>query len=99
MHFGKLLELLPVGSVASDVLFLHTVGAHNAPLVVVAAQPDLGDVVKAAVFVNFLGIDMAVVVQNGHLGCVLMIQSLRRVVGQQEVLIHKLLHGNYPLSI
>ena len=92
------LEFFPVGGVAGDVLFFHTVTAHDAPLVVVAAQPDLSDVLKPAILPDLLGIDVAVVVQDRHLGRVIMIQNLRGVVGQQEVLIHKLLRGNYPLS-
>ena len=96
--FCELLELLAVGSVTGDVLFLNTVAAHNSPLVVVAAQPNLSDVLKLAVLPDFLGVDVAVVVQNGHLGSVIVIQGLRGLVGQQEVLVHKLLHWKNPLS-
>ena len=61
---GKLLETLTIRLVTGDVSFGHTVGAHHAPLVVVAkvaavrvaaAQPHLGDVLKTAVLVDLTG--------------------------------------------
>ena len=42
----------------------------------VAAQPNLSDVLKLAILPDLLGVDMAVIVQNGHLGCVIVIQDL-----------------------
>ena len=89
---GKLQELFIVRCAAGDVIFFNTVGAHNAPLVVVAAQPQLGDVGETPILPNILGIDVAVIVADGHFCCVVMIQPLGGLVGQQEVLIHKFLH-------
>ena len=99
---GELLEALAVGLGAGDVLLGHAVGAHDAPLVVVAedgavgvaaAQPDLGDIFKLAVFVDLAGRDMAVVVADGHARCVCMIQMLGGRCLKHEVLIHKCFHG------
>ena len=79
---GKFLEALAVGLGAGDVLFGHAVGAHDAPLVVVAcqaavglaaAQPDLGNILKLAVLIDLAGRDVAVVVADGHAGGICMI--------------------------
>ena len=63
---GPLLELLASGGIAGDEALVDAVGAHQAPLVVVAAQPDLGDVLEALVVPDLLGRDVAVVVDDGH---------------------------------
>ena len=61
-----LLELLASRGVTGDKALVHAVGTHKAPLVVVAAQPDLGDGFKTLVLENLLGGNMAVIVNNGH---------------------------------
>ena len=100
---GKLLETLTVGLVAGDVLFGHAVGTHHAPLIMIAevaavrvaaAQPHLSDVVEAAVLVDLAGRDVAVVVADGHAGCVVVVQVLRGGRLEHEVLIHKCFHGS-----
>ena len=107
-HFqalGKLLEALAVGLVAGDILLGHAVGTHHAPLVVVtevvvaavgqdlmAAQPDLRNILKTAVLINFLRGNMAVIVDDGQLGRIIMVQVLRGGGLQQKVLIHKRFH-------
>ena len=100
---GKLLETLAVGLVAGDVLFGHAVGTHHAPLIMIAevaavrvaaAQPHLSDVVEAAVLVDLAGRDVAVVVADGHAGCVVVVQVLRGGRLEHEVLIHKCFHGS-----
>ena len=97
----KLLEALAVGLGAGDVLLGHTVGAHHAPLVVIAevgtvrllaAQPDLGDVLKAAVLVDLLRGDVAVVIADGHIGRIGVVQVLCGLVLEHELLIHKCFH-------
>ena len=87
--FGKGLELFPVGAVAGDVSFVHAVPADHPPLVVVAAQPHLGDVVEAFVFSDLPGVDVTVVVHNGHGLGVLVVQGFGGFAGEQEVLVHK----------
>ena len=92
-HLGPLAELLIVAGVAGDVLLLHAGAAHQAPLVVVAAQPHLGDVLIAQVVPDLLGADMAVVVDDGALGGILMIEHAGSFRVEQEVLVHEFLHG------
>ena len=99
---SELLETLAVGLVAGDVLLRHAVGAHDAPLVVVAevaavrvaaAQPDLSDVVEAAVLVDLTGRNVAVVIADGHILSVSVVQVLCGGRLEHELLIHKCFHG------
>ena len=71
------LELLTVSSLPGDVFFIHTIGAHQTPFIVVSAQPYLCDVLELSVLRDFLRIDVAVIVQNRRFCRVLMIQLLR----------------------
>ncbi len=73
------LELLPVRAVAGHILLVHAVGTHLAPLVMVAAQPYLCDGVKLAVLIDFLRIDVAVIVKYRHILCKIMIQRLGHI--------------------
>ena len=100
---GKLLETLTVGLGAGDVLLGHAVGTHHAPLVVVAcqravglaaAQPHLSDVLEAAVLVDLLRGDMAVIVADGHISSVGVIQMLSHRRLEHEFLVHKCFHGS-----
>ena len=104
---SELLEALAIGLVAGDVLFGHAVGAHHAPLVVVAevaavrvaaAQPDLSNVLKAAVLVDLAGRNVAVIVADGHILCIIVIQMLSRSRLEHEFLIHKCFHGSNSFS-
>ena len=88
-----LLELLARRGVAGDEALVDAVGAHEAPLVVVAAEPDLGDRGEALVLVDLLRGDVAVVVDDRHALRVVMEEPLARGRGEQEVLIvHEVLH-------
>ena len=68
-RLGKFLELLPIRCVAGDVVFVHTIGAHDAPLIVVTAQPEPGDILELHILINCLGIQMAMVIHDGHFLC------------------------------
>ena len=70
---GPLEKLLLVGGCAGDIVFVHATGAQKAPFVMVAPQPDLGDVFKPAVLIDFLRIDVAVIVDDRHIFCVVKI--------------------------
>ena len=92
-HLGPLAEFLVVAGVAGDVLLLHAGAAHQTPLVVVAAQPHLGNVLIAQVVPDLLGADVAVVVDDRALGGILMIEHAGSFRVEQEILVHELLHG------
>ena len=72
-----LLEFFPVTGIPCNVAFLHTIGAHLAPFVMIAPQPYLCDILKAAVFGNLFGTDVTVVIQNRHLCRIIVIQNFR----------------------
>ena len=61
------LEFLPVCSIAGNIFFVYAVGTHLTPFIMVAAQPYLSDVVEFAVLVDFLRIDVAVIIHDRHL--------------------------------
>ena len=59
-------EFIFVGCIARNIFFLYSAGTHKAPFIVVAAEPNLRHVVKLAILPDFLLVDVAVVIQNGH---------------------------------
>ena len=100
-RLDELLKALEGGLAASDVLLVHAVGAHHAPLVMVAevaavriltAEPDLDEVVEAAVFIDLAGRDVAVIVDQRLMLRIVMEQMLRGLGFQQEILVHKRFH-------
>ena len=95
---GPLLELLASRGVASDKTLVDAVGTHQAPLVVVAAQPNLGDVLETLVLPNLLRRNVAVIVDDGHALGKVVEQLLAGLGAQQEILIvHKVFHQTAPL--
>ena len=104
----KLLEALAVGLIAGNVLLRHATGAHHAPLIMVAkvaavrvaaAQPHLSDILKAAVLIDLAGRDMAVVIADGHILSISMVQVLSGGVLEHELLIHKCFHDRVLLFL
>ena len=61
---GPGLEFFPWRGIACDQSLCDAVGTHQSPLVVVATQPELGDVLPSMVLCNFLRREMAVVIIN-----------------------------------
>ena len=79
-RFHELHEAFKSGFISGDVILVHTVGTHHTPLIVVAvvaairlltAQPYLYQIVKAAIFVDFTGIQMAMVVHHRQVFCII----------------------------
>ena len=95
---GPLLELLASRCIAGNEALVDAVGTHQAPLVVVAAQPNLGDVFKTLVVPDLLGRNVAVVVNDGHTLGKVVEQLLAGFGAQQEILIvHEVFHQTTPL--
>ena len=46
------LELIKVGGIPRDILFIHAAGAHGAPLIMIAVQPHLCDIGIALILGN-----------------------------------------------
>ena len=93
-RFGPLLELLPVACVACDIFLLDPVAPERTPLVVVASKPEFRDALEAMVLGHLLRIEVTMVVDDGQMGCVVMIKVLRRRRLQQEVLVHEVHNYN-----
>ena len=91
-RFCPLLELLPIARIACDIFLLDPVAPHRAPLVVVSSKPEFRDVSEAMVLCNLFRIEVTMVVDDGQMGCVVVIESLccRRL--QQEIFVHEGFH-------
>ena len=64
----------------------------------VAAQPNLGDVLKTLVLPDLLGRNVAVIVDDGHILSKVVEQLLAGLSAQQKVLIvHEVFHQVTPL--
>ena len=95
---GPLLELLTSRGIAGNEALVNAVCTHQAPLVVVTAQPNLGDVLKTLVVPDLLGRNVAVVVDDRHALGKVVEQLLAGLGAQQEILIvHEVFHQTTPL--
>ena len=95
---GPLLELLASRGIAGNEALVNAVCTHQAPLVVVTAQPNLGDVLKTLVVPDLLGRNVAVVVDDRHTLGKVVEQLLAGFGAQQEILIiHEVFHQTTPL--
>ena len=97
------LELLAVRLISGDVLLRYAVDTHLSPLVVVTdwwlSEPYLVDVIVALIRCDVLRIDMTVVIENRCLLCDLVIELLRYIGREQEVLVHKWFHSFTSMSL
>ena len=100
-RLDKLEEALIIRPVSGDIILADPVGAHDAPFIVISeiaalrllsAQPYLDQVVEAAVFVDFFRIDVAVVVHQRHMLCIVVKQVFGRLRLQQKIFVHKFFH-------
>ena len=71
-----------VARVARDILFIYAEVAHQTPFVVIPAQPDFIDIGKGFVFENLLFGQVTMIVENGHIFRVVVIQLICRLVGE-----------------
>ncbi len=85
-------ELLPVGRVPGTKAFSNAVGAHLAPLVVVAVEPDLGDVLPVGVCGDLGRRKVGVKVDDRQLGRVVEVEADRLVVLKQEPFVDQTTH-------
>ena len=88
---GKLYKLIVIGCIPCHILFRHSVGSEQSPLIMIAAQPDLCDILELPVLIYLLGIDMAMIINYRELFRIFMIQYLCIFVFQKKVLIHEIL--------
>ena len=92
-RFSPLLKLLPVASVLTRaVLLVNAIGTHGAPLVVVAAQPKFGNALEAMVVSHHFGNKMTMVIDDGHLSRMIVVQVLSYLSLQHEIFVVKCFH-------
>ena len=92
-------ELFKVSRIAGHETLFHAVCADNAPLVMVAQQPQFRQVIGGLILAYLLRTEMAMIINDRLRGRVLMVQFLRSLGAEQKVLIHKFLHISFPFQI
>ena len=95
-HGGVGVELVPVRAaalVAVQERLVRAVGQHGAPLVVIAAQHQMADVAIVDVVDDFVHLQMAVIVIDGHIFGIIVEQRARGFGAEQKILVHKRFHG------
>jgi len=85
-RFRPFLELVAIAGIASAVPFIDSGRAHRPPLVMIAGEPDLREIVEAVVACDLVRREMAVVVQDWHLAGVLVIEPHGGVAVEKEIL-------------
>ena len=91
--FSPFQEFLFIGSVSCNELLIYTAGTHEAPFVMIAAKPYLGNIVEFAVICYFCRIDVAVIVKNRCFFSIVVKKAACSFCLKQEILIHKIFHG------
>jgi len=91
---GPGLELVRIARVPGDQALGDAVGPHGAPLVVIAAQPDVGEVLESPVRGNLGRREVTVVIEDRHPLGEFMVQGFRRRAVQQEILGQERLHNH-----
>ncbi len=103
-HFERLCQLCELDKricAAGYLVFARAVGTHQSPFVMIseicavrvsAAEPDFRDVVVAAVFIDLLRGDVAVIIDDRQVLCIIVEKMLRCIVIQHEILVHETLH-------
>lgn len=78
--------------VASDEVFGDAVCAHGAPFVVVALEPELGEVGESAVGGDVVWGEVGVVINDGEFFCDFVVEELSGIGVEEEVLVEE--HSN-----
>ena len=73
-------ELFIIGGAASNVFFIDPVGAHGPPFVMIAVEPDLGQILKIPVAGNLRYRQVAVIVNDRLIFGVFVVKYFRRFV-------------------
>ena len=87
-------ELVVVGGGAGDEVLINAGCAHGPPLVVIAAEPDFGEVAELFVRRDLIGREMAVVVVDRLCLCDVVVEAARGLGSEQEVVVEEGGHGD-----
>ena len=91
-HRGELLKLLVLGSVARHIVLGHAADAHDAPLIVIGLQPQLGQVLVAAALIDLPGVEVVMIVHDGTVRRVVVVEGAGGGGMQEKITIHKCSH-------
>ena len=97
----KMVIFFPKRRRTCHAFFRHSTRAHHSPFVVIAGKPGLPKVGKLFVLINFPGIQMAVIVKDGHSLRVLVVEPAGRFAAKQKVVRNKSFHGaslSFPIQ-
>ena len=76
-----------VGVFSGDQMLWLAGCAHGAPFVVVATEPHLGEIGKSDIACDFCRVEVAVVVHDRLVGSYFVVETLRRLVWEEEVFV------------
>ena len=91
-------ELLPVGRVPGTKALSNAVRAHLAPLVVVAVEPDLGDVLPVGVPRDLRRRQVGMKIDNRQLGREVEVETSRLFALEQESFVDQPAHRAISLA-
>ena len=80
--FRPLEEFFLIRRIAGYIAFFHAAGPHGPPFVMVAAEPDFGDVAIFLIAGNFGRVQMAMEIKNRHGLGIIFIQCFGSGIGQ-----------------
>jgi hypothetical protein len=84
--------------IARAVALGHSAGAHRAPFVVVAFEPDLEQIREAAIVRDVARRQVAVVIENRLSRREFVVKPPRRPVLEQKIVVYVLLTSCHPIT-
>ncbi len=91
-NLSVFLKLFPVRGIAGNIFLRHSRRPHQTPLIVIAAQPHLGDIFVPDILPDFLRAQMAVVINDRHPLRRFVVKLFRRFRVQQKIFVQEHLH-------
>jgi hypothetical protein len=91
-YLAEGVEFFAVAAVTGAIFFRHAGGAHHAPFVMVAGQPQFRDVAELLALGDFALLQVRVVVDDRKVGCDLVVELAGDFRAEEEVLVHECSH-------
>ncbi len=86
---GKCGKLLKVIAVTGNQFLRYTVRAHQTPFIMIGAEPELRNGTEGYILGNLLNGNMAMIIHNRHMLCVLMVQYDSTFRIKKKVSVHE----------
>ena len=84
---GPLHEFLARVGISGDIALVNSVGSQRAPFIMITAEPEFGDVGESFIFSYLFRRKMAVIVNNGKLFGMLMIETARALRVKKKIFV------------